>query len=115
MAFLAQSGLLDIVTPLEDRVDPEAPIGLVHSAEHIFSVQQIATTGPIAVEAVSAVLGAVGAVASGRIRNGFCAIRPPGHHVTNEGGERGFCFFGGCRSEDTGCMSIHWSTSPRIS
>jgi acetoin utilization deacetylase AcuC-like enzyme len=45
-----------------------------------------------AVAAVGGVLGAVDAVMDGRIRNAFCAVRPPGHHsLTNHA--MGFCLF----------------------
>jgi len=38
------------------------------------------------------VLNAADAVATGRIRNAFCAVRPPGHHATRNRG-MGFCIF----------------------
>ncbi len=38
-------------------------------------------------------LGAVKAVSDGIVDNAFCAIRPPGHHAHNSGGEEGFCYF----------------------
>ena len=38
-------------------------------------------------------LSAVEAVADGRVRNAFCAVRPPGHHANNAGREEGFCFY----------------------
>ena len=46
----------------------------------------------VAVAAVGGVLGAVDAVMAGRIKNAFCAVRPPGHHsLTNHA--MGFCLF----------------------
>lgn len=46
----------------------------------------------VALQAVGGVLAAVDAVVSGRARNAFCAVRPPGHHATQNRG-MGFCLF----------------------
>ena len=45
-----------------------------------------------ALRAAGLAAGAVDAVASGRVRNAFCAVRPPGHHATADRG-MGFCVF----------------------
>jgi acetoin utilization deacetylase AcuC-like enzyme len=42
--------------------------------------------------AVSGVLTAIDAVMAGRLRNAFCAIRPPGHHA-EQNRAMGFCLF----------------------
>ncbi|MEK7747885.1 MAG: histone deacetylase [Nitrospirota bacterium] len=42
--------------------------------------------------AVSGVLTAIDAVMSGRLKNGFCAVRPPGHHAESNRA-MGFCLF----------------------
>ena len=49
-------------------------------------------TWKVASEAAGSVLNAVDAVVSGRVRNAFCAVRPPGHHATRNRG-MGFCVF----------------------
>ena len=46
-----------------------------------------------AVRAVGAALTAVDAVMTGRARNAFAAVRPPGHHAMPDGA-KGFCLFG---------------------
>jgi acetoin utilization deacetylase AcuC-like enzyme len=48
----------------------------------------------IARSAVGAVLEAVDAVMRGQCANAFCAVRPPGHHATQDRG-MGFCIFNG--------------------
>jgi acetoin utilization deacetylase AcuC-like enzyme len=45
-----------------------------------------------AMAAAGGVLAAVDAVMEGRIRNAFCAVRPPGHHALKEKA-MGFCLF----------------------
>jgi acetoin utilization deacetylase AcuC-like enzyme len=90
---LRDTGLLDDVTPVEPVGNPESAISLIHSKSHIESIAGIPKTGAIAGLAVAGALGAVAAVASGRIRNAFCALRPPGHHALDTGREEGFCFY----------------------
>ncbi len=45
-----------------------------------------------ALMAAGGVLSAIDAVMEGKIRNAFCAVRPPGHHAT-EDRAMGFCIF----------------------
>lgn len=75
-------------------------VKLVHSAEHIESVEGSATAGETALLAVRGVLQAVDGIFSGTIDNAFCAVRPPGHHSHNNGADydgraqgEGFCFY----------------------
>lgn len=46
----------------------------------------------VAVQAVGGVLNAVDAVFAAKVRNAFCAVRPPGHHARPAQG-MGFCLF----------------------
>ena len=46
----------------------------------------------VALSAVSAAVNLTIAVCKGEIKNGFAAIRPPGHHASEEKA-KGFCFF----------------------
>jgi len=46
----------------------------------------------VALFAVGGVICAVDAVMSGKVKNAFCAVRPPGHHATADRG-MGFCIF----------------------
>ena len=54
--------------------------------------QICARSDEVARRAVGGVLNAVDAVMSGRLRNAFCAVRPPGHHARPHQG-MGFCLF----------------------
>lgn len=46
----------------------------------------------VALHAVGGVISVVDAVIEGRAKNAFCAVRPPGHHATQNRG-MGFCVF----------------------
>lgn len=87
------AGLDTEVTAVTPLADPLPFMRQVHTREHIDLVSEIPTTGGVALHAVAGLLGAVKAVSDGSIRNAFCAIRPPGHHAHNNGGEEGFCFY----------------------
>lgn len=93
MEAFAERGLDQEVTDLGLLDDPLRHLGYAHTTEHIESVRQIENTGRIAELAVSGALGAVEAVATGSVKNAFCASRPPGHHANNTGAEEGFCFY----------------------
>lgn len=49
-------------------------------------------SGEAALRAAGAVTAAVDAVMTGKARNAFCAVRPPGHHA-EPGRAMGFCLF----------------------
>jgi acetoin utilization deacetylase AcuC-like enzyme len=86
------SGLDLELTDLSPSIDPGSYIGLIHSDIQADLVQRQAYDHSICRLAVSGVLTAVDAVCRGDVRNAFCAVRPPGHHATNDG-EFGFCFY----------------------
>jgi acetoin utilization deacetylase AcuC-like enzyme len=91
--FLQQTGLAQSAVSLSLLDNPVPHITRVHTDAHHRSIAEIPVTGEVARLAVAGVLGAARAVADGTVDNAFCAIRPPGHHVVNEGGESGFCFY----------------------
>ncbi|HEU4679298.1 MAG TPA: histone deacetylase [Terrimicrobiaceae bacterium] len=49
-------------------------------------------SGEVALHAVGGVIDVVDAVLTGSARNGFCAVRPPGHHAS-QATPMGFCLF----------------------
>lgn len=87
------NGLMDELVAIEPKSDPMAAIRAHHTGEHVDGVRAIETTGRVAELAVAGAIAAVDAVASGKLGNAFCAVRPPGHHANNRGAEEGFCFY----------------------
>ena len=93
---------------LDRRAATEEELLLCHTAEYLRTARHDALSGrpslstgdtditpnswDVASQAAGGVLNAVDAVATGRVRNAFCAVRPPGHHATASRG-MGFCFF----------------------
>lgn len=90
---LSAAGLFSVLAPITDWPDPFAALLGHHTREHVDRIRRIPTTGEIAEMAVGGALAAVREVSEGRLRNAFCAIRPPGHHANNTGREEGFCFY----------------------
>ena len=114
---LAQSEfdtLLRIDAPLADQ----AHLMLAHSADH---VARIAAAVPqrgfvaldsdthlspgslqAALRAAGAAVAAVDLVMAGKVKNAFCAVRPPGHHAETAT-PMGFCLFG------TAAIAAKWA------
>lgn len=89
---MKSTGLDQAVTPVSPEGNPLPWIRTIHTESHIRLVARQAYDDSICRLAVAGALSAVDAVCEGRVRNAFCALRPPGHHAT-DGGESGFCFF----------------------
>jgi acetoin utilization deacetylase AcuC-like enzyme len=106
MRGLEQSGLLEGLERLESRSATTDELLLCHSREYLGTAQHDIEAGwhslstgdtdvtwnswELALLAAGGVLNAVDAVATGKMRNAFCAVRPPGHHATPSRG-MGFC------------------------
>lgn len=94
--LLGRAPLGETLVALEAGGDEEAEAAVrrLHPAAH---VDQIARGRPdghaVALRTVAGALAAVDAVFEGRVRNAFCATRPPGHHAWADGREEGFCFY----------------------
>ena len=110
MSALESSGVLKSLYRIAPRRATEEELGLVHSAAYralverelsnLQDLHELSTgdtlTSPdsweVAHYAVGGVLNAVDAVMASRVRNAFCAVRPPGHHATPDRG-MGFCIY----------------------
>ena len=110
MDALKKAGLLRTLVPIEPRRATELELELVHNPFYVALVRdQVATVGglrylstgdtvvspesmKVAEFAAGGVLNAVDAVMSGKVKNAFAAVRPPGHHATPDRG-MGFCIF----------------------
>ena len=68
--------------------DCQSGVGYVDTSDAPVSSESF----EVAVAAVGGVLGAVDAVMAGRVKNAFCAVRPPGHHSSTNHA-MGFCLF----------------------
>jgi acetoin utilization deacetylase AcuC-like enzyme len=98
---------LDLIR-LDARLANEDEIALCHSRPYIRLVEREVTTGfhelstgdtiisprslDAALRATGGALNAVDAVMSGKAKNAFCIVRPPGHHASAIRG-MGFCLF----------------------
>ncbi len=104
----ALAPLAERLLSIEQRVIAEDELLLCHTPEYLETVRRDIAAGhpylstgdtdigpnswEVAARAAGGVLNAVDAVVTGRARNAFCCVRPPGHHA-NAGRGMGFCIF----------------------
>jgi acetoin utilization deacetylase AcuC-like enzyme len=93
------------------QIEPHNPslewVNKIHPLEYIQLIEEYSKHAPgnldmdtvissetyrVALLAVGGVLAGVDGVMQGRVKNAFCAIRPPGHHAEPNRG-MGFCIF----------------------
>ena len=105
---LKDSGVLAHVVALKPRAADERWLTAVHAPEYVARVRERCKADAgyvdtmdapasrescdVALAAVGGVLAAVDAVVEGKVRNAFCAVRPPGHHARRNRA-MGFCLF----------------------
>lgn len=108
MEALKKSRLFEKAARLPQREAEEDELGLCHPQSYVELVKKEVAAGSdalstgdtpispasfdVASRAVGGVLNAVDEVMSGKVRNAFCAVRPPGHHARPAQG-MGFCVF----------------------
>ncbi len=106
-AELEARGLIEATVPIAPTADPLLRIRAHHTGQHVDSVRRLGVSASVAELAVSGALTGVDAVAEGRARNVFCAIRPPGHHANNTGAEEGFCYYSNAAIAAKYAQEIH--------
>ncbi len=91
---LKKIGLGSILQKVDKNLLVMDTIRMIHSNDHISSIKaNFPDAYEVAIAAVQSVITAVNQVCSGKKKNAFCAVRPPGHHALNTGREEGFCYF----------------------
>lgn len=105
---LKSAGLWEKLEHLPVQAAPREVVELIHDAEYIDRIAALAACGggyvdspdtpiseeslEVALAAVGGVIGAADAIMTGRVRNAFAAVRPPGHHAMPDRA-MGFCLF----------------------
>jgi acetoin utilization deacetylase AcuC-like enzyme len=105
---LKKDEIWDRLVPVEERVEPDEWIGLNHSEAYIERLRSACENElpfidtpdsaicpdsyEVARQAVSVTLAACDLIMAGKVKNGFCALRPPGHHAEHDR-SMGFCLF----------------------
>ncbi len=96
MKLMEQSGLLRNLEKIQLKKNILAELALIHTAEHVHALKtKHEKSNDVALAVVGGILAATDEVCSGRLKNAFCATRPPGHHARNTGRVEGFCFYNG--------------------
>jgi len=105
---LKRDGLLAKLVPLQPAAASLDWITTIHAPEYVERVKNDCRAGTgyvdtpdapastnsydVALMAAGGLLSAVDAVMEGKVRNAFCAVRPPGHHALKNRA-MGFCLF----------------------
>jgi len=105
---LKQKGILEQLVPIKPAPAAIEWITAIHSEQYLERLKKgceeevpymdtrdspvCKATFEVARNAVGGILAATDAVMAGKIRNAYCAVRPPGHHALRDQA-MGFCYF----------------------
>ncbi len=89
---LLSSSINNYLNHIKIKNLPDDEIELVHPEHHILNVEKLANSFEICKMAVAGAIFAADAICEGKVKNAFCALRPPGHHAFDKG-VFGFCYF----------------------
>jgi len=119
---LAEAGLVERSERIEPRPIELTELHRIHQPAYVQRVRAACRQGAtfvdvvdsaicpesyeIALLAAGATLEAVDAVMAGRVRNAFCALRPPGHHAERDG-SMGFCLFNNIALAADRLLGVH--------
>jgi len=105
--YLKKNDLWDSLTHIPPYSADVAWLETIHSSQYIQSVEAACQSDQfqfdadtavnrhsyrVALLAVGGALAAADAIVAGKVKNAFCAIRPPGHHAEKDAA-MGFCLF----------------------
>jgi acetoin utilization deacetylase AcuC-like enzyme len=107
-AALEKADLVSQTVPVAQQPATDEDVLLCHTRTYLETAKRDVTSGrddlttgdtaisprslDVALRAVRGVMNAVDSVMTGKVRNAFCAVRPPGHHARPAQG-MGFCLF----------------------
>ena len=105
---IKRDGLFDKLKPVDNHIDPDQWIKEIHSEDYIERLRAACNDNlpfidcpdsaicvdsyEVARKAVAITLAACDMILSGQATNGFCPVRPPGHHAEADR-SMGFCLF----------------------
>lgn len=119
--LLEVSGLLDHLVPIKPRAATETEILRFHTPAHLERIRSLnGSSGvdageltpmgsgsyEIALLAAGGTMAAMDAVLTGRVRNAYALVRPPGHHAMPDLA-MGFCLFGNVAIAIMNARAVH--------
>ncbi len=92
--YLEKKHLNHLISHENYTNDVEKWIKEIHSNKHIKLLKKnFPSAEKASVYAVKSCIHGVNEIINKKIKNVFCAVRPPGHHALNTGKDEGFCFY----------------------